>query len=206
MMVYLVQGLTLGFSAAVSPGPFQAFLLSHTLKSGPRRSLALALAPLVTDGPIIALVLLALTQMPDSFLRLLQIAGGLLLLYLAKGASDVFRKSGRATPGEAAPIEGGFLKAVAMNGLNPNPYIFWSTVGGPTLIRGWAESPSHDLSFILGFYLTLIGGLAGYILLFATASRIVPRLTRILNGVSALALLLFGLYQIWQGIFMSGRV
>jgi threonine/homoserine/homoserine lactone efflux protein len=201
MMVYLVQGLTLGFSAAVSPGPFQAFLLSQTLKSGWQRSLMLALAPLVTDGPIIALVLLVLTQIPDRFVSLLQVAGGLLLLYLAKGAFDVFRKSREVRPGVAAPSESSFLKALAMNGLNPNPYIFWSTVGGPTLIRGWAESPGHNIGFLLGFYLTLIGGLAGYIVLFATASRIDPRLTRLLNGVSALALLIFGLYQIWRGAF-----
>jgi len=198
MIVYLLQGLTLGLSAAVSPGPFLAFLLSQTLANGWRRALPITLAPLVSDGPIIALVLLVLTQTPDWFLRALQVIGGLLLIYLAKGAFDVFRKA-TEVKAESASGEGGFFKGVAMNGLNPNPYIFWSTVGGPTLINGWEISPLADVSFLIGMYVALIGGFALYIGLFAAASRVDPRLTRALNLLSAIALCLFGLYRLWQG-------
>ncbi len=200
MVLYLVQGLSLGFSAAVSPGPFLAFLLSQTLAGGWRRALPITLAPLVTDGPIIALVLFVLTQTPGWFVRVLQIAGGLLLLYLAKGAFDVFRNwQGVGAVGSEA-TKGSFLKGVAMNALNPNPYIFWSTVGGPTLLQGWAQSPAHAVVFMVAFYVTIIAGMCAYVILFATAHRLDPRLTRALNLASAILLLGFGLYRIYQGI------
>lgn len=203
MIAYLLQGLTLGFTNSVSPGPFLAYLLSQTLAKGWRHALPLTLAPFVTDGPIIALALLVLSQTPAWFLRVLEIGGGGLLIFLAWGAWQVFR---RPAPEAAAPSEAGresgrdFLKAVGMNATSPGPYLFWSTVGAPTLIAGWAQSPGLAIAFAAGFYLTLIGGLVGYILLFATASRIDPRLTRALNLLSALALLGFGLYRIWQGL------
>lgn len=202
MLFYLLQGLTLGFTASVSPGPFLAFMLSQTLANGWRRTLWLALAPFVTDGPIIALCLLVLTQMPDWFVRVLEVAGGLLLIYLAKGAWDVYRKSLQPTPTvETTPSDkAGFTKAIAMNAVSPGPYLFWGTVGGPLLIESWHKSVGQAASFVVGFYLTLIGGIVGYVILFAVASRIDPRITRALNFISALMLLLFGLYRIYQGV------
>jgi len=205
MTLYLLQGLTLGFTASVSPGPFLAFMLSQTLANGWRRTLWLSLAPFITDGPIIALCLLVLTQTPLWFVRVLQIVGGLLLIYLAKGAWEVYRKSTQPAPAEVTPSQpatkAGFAKAIAMNAISPGPYLFWGTVGGPLLIEGWHKSVGHASAFVVGFYLTLIGGIVGYVLLFALASRIDPRLTRALNAISAVALLLFGLYRIYQGIF-----
>jgi threonine/homoserine/homoserine lactone efflux protein len=200
MFLAFLQGFSLGFTNAVSPGPFLAYLLSQTLERGWRYALPLALAPLVSDGPIILLTLLVLSQTPDWFMRVLLIIGGLLLLYLAKGAFELFLKPKEITATGAA-ANTNFFKAVAMNGTSPGPYIFWGTVGGPTLRQGWLESPGLPVSFLAGFYLTLLGGLMGYIILFAVASRIDPRLTRALNLVSAIALLLFGLYRLWQGIF-----
>lgn len=200
MLLFLIQGLSLGFSAAVSPGPFLAFLLSQTLAGGWRRAIPITFAPLVTDGPIIALVLLVLTQTPDWFVRALQVAGGLLLLYLAKGAFDIFRNWQGVGTVDASATKNSFLKGVAMNAINPNPYIFWSTVGGPTLLQGWAQSPAYVVAFLVTFYVAIIAAMCAYIFLFATAHRLDPRLTRALNLASALLLLGFGLYRIYQGI------
>ncbi len=200
MTGYLLTGISLGFYAAISPGPFQAFLLSQSLKNGWRRTLPAALAPLFTDGPIIALVLLLLTQTPDWFLSALRIAGGFFIIYLAKGAFDTFRKGDFRLSVTPEAAERNMLKAIMMNALNPNPYIFWSVVAGPILLEGWRQAPRLGLSFLLGFYGTMVSGLAGLIILFATARQLGPKVTRILSGVSAAALLIFGLYQIWEGI------
>lgn len=64
MLAYLLQGLSLGLSAMASPGPFQAFIISRTIHNGWQRALPAVLAPLISDGPIIALMVLVLTQMP----------------------------------------------------------------------------------------------------------------------------------------------
>ena len=80
MLFYLLQGITLGLSAAATPGPFQAFLLSQSARIGWRRSLPAACAPLLSDGPIIVLVMLILTSMPGWFLEMLRFGGGLFLV------------------------------------------------------------------------------------------------------------------------------
>jgi hypothetical protein len=46
----------------------------------------------------------------------------------------------------------------------------------------------------------MVCALAGLIVLFSTARRLGPDVTRTLNGVSALALLGFGVYQLWNGV------
>ncbi|MCA9873963.1 MAG: LysE family transporter [Anaerolineales bacterium] len=200
MLIYLSQGLVLGFSAAAQPGPFQAYLLSQTIRNGWRRTLSAAFAPLISDGPIILLVLLILTRTPDWFLDLMRLLGGLFLLYLAWGAYQTFRKAEGLAVGEETAVSQNILKAALMNALSPNPYIFWGTIGGPILIAAWRHSPAWGVSYLAGFYGTLIGGFIAFIALFAVAKSLDPRLSRVLSGVSALALLLFGLYQLWSGV------
>ena len=199
MTGYFLRGLTLGMSAMAMPGPFQAFLLAQALKNGWRRTLPAALAPLVSDGPVVALVLLVLTQMPDWFLAGLRLAGGLFMLYLAWGAWQATKvNTSDLKPNEATGQN--FFKAALMNALSPGPYLFWSILAGPLVIEGWRQSPLVGLSFVLGFYLTLIGGFAVFIILSGTASRLGPQVNRVLSAISALALLGFGLYQLGLGV------
>lgn len=199
MLLYLAQGLVLGGTAAAQPGPFQAYLLSQTLKNGWRRTIWAAFAPLLSDGPIVTLVLLILTQTPDWFLTLMQLVGGLFLLYLAWGAYHTFKTADFIQPPPDTGKQNMF-EAALMNALSPNPYIFWATIAGPILIEGWRQSPALGISFVLGFYGTLIGGFAGFILIFAVARRFDARLNRLLSGVSALVLCGFGLFQLLSGL------
>ena len=199
LLPYILQGVTLGFSAGVSPGPLQAYFLSQTLKNGWKRTLPAAFAPLISDGPIIALVLLVLTQTPDWLRRGLQIAGGAFLLYLAWEAWKNFRTPQQSTtPSQDASRS--LRDATIMNLLNPNPYIFWGTILGPILVTGWRQSPRLGVGFIVGFYAALIAVFMGFIVLFGTAGKISRRLTQMLSAVSALALLIFGVYQAVAGV------
>ena len=154
LAVYIAQGLGYGFSAAVQPGPFQTFLLSQTLKRGWRRALPVALAPLLSDGPIIALRLFVLSQLAAWLEKALHVAGGLFILYLAWGAY----RSWRSYRGEIAAQSGtrNVLQAAAMNALSPGPYIYWGTVTGPILVRGWRERPVNGIAFLAGFYLAMV--------------------------------------------------
>src|SRR5512143_741063 len=86
MWLYIIQGIGYGFAAAAQPGPFQTYLISQTLTKGWQRTLPACLAPLLSDGPIIALCLLVLTQVPAWLQRFLYIAGGLFIIYLAYSA------------------------------------------------------------------------------------------------------------------------
>lgn len=198
--IYLGQGLLLGGAAAAQPGPFQAYLLSQTLRHGVWRTLPASLAPLVSDGPIITLVLLLLTQMPDWLTLLMRLAGGLFLLYLGWGAWRAFRQAHAMRGTQTAVTQGvlrGTLKAALINALSPNPYIFWMTIAGPILLAGWRQTAVAGLVFLLGFYAALIGGFAAFVGLFALTGQLDARLNRALSLLSALALFGFGLWQLW---------
>ena len=202
ILPFLLQGIGYGFSAAVQPGPFQTYLISQTLLNGWRRTLIAALAPLVSDGLIIVTVLFVLTRVPATFRLALQLAGGVFILYLAWGAYRAWRRFDVAAPPAPAAGAGAqsLLRAALMNFLNPNPWIFWSLVTGPILIRAWEESPDKGIAFLVGFYGAMIACLALIIILFGTARRLGPRVSRAALGISAVALAGFGIFQIIKGI------
>jgi threonine/homoserine/homoserine lactone efflux protein len=200
MVAYFIQGLLLGFPAAASPGPLQAFFLSETMRVGWRRTLPTALAPLISDLPIILLVLLILTRTPDWLLRIIRIGGGLFLLYLAASHLVSFRRGSQDESTPEQPIRSSVFKAALTNLLNPNPYIFWGIVAGPILLSALRQSASLALSFILGFYGTLIGGFILFITIFATGRRYAPRLISSFTLLAIVALALFGLFQLISGI------
>ena len=86
MLKYLIFGITYAFAAAVQPGPFQTFIISQTLKKGWRSTLPATFAPVISDGPILILVLFLLNIVPDNFIIILRIGGGFFLLYLGFNA------------------------------------------------------------------------------------------------------------------------
>jgi threonine/homoserine/homoserine lactone efflux protein len=192
--------VTVGLAATGAPGPLHALLLSLTLQNGWRRTLPAAFAPLISDGPIILLVVLVLTQTPAWFLRALQIAGGLFILYLARGAWTAFRQAAGDLEVPAGTGQSGLLKAGFMNLLNPNPYIFWATVNGPILIRAWRVSPWHAAAFLLGFYGTFITLLMALIALFGWAGGLGRGARRLMYGVATIALTGFGLFLLVSGV------
>ncbi len=82
----LLIGISYALSAGLQPGPLQAFFLSKVAENGWRRTLPAAFAPLISDGPIALVSILLLNRLPASFRDLLQLAGGILLLFFAWGS------------------------------------------------------------------------------------------------------------------------
>lgn len=200
MWLYILQGIGFGFAAAAQPGPFQTYLISQTLLKGWQRTLPAAFAPLLSDGPIIALSLLVINQMPPWLQRFLYVVGGLFVLYLAHSAYNSWKNFDATIPFGQTNTEQSLLKAALINTLNPNPYIFWSLVTGPILLTGWRETPLQGLGFITAFYVTMVLSLSTIILVFGFARRLGPKVNRALLAVSAIALVCFGLLQLWLGI------
>ena len=199
MLLYFLQGVTFGFAAAVQPGPFQTYLISQTVSSGWKRTLPAVLAPLISDGPILALVLLVLVRLPDLAIQFLRLAGGAFVIYLAVGAFNSwkhFEDQKAASQTEPKSV----FKAAFINLLSPNPYLFWSLVGAPLLLTAWRETPLNGIGLLLGFYITIIGCTAGIVLLIGSTGKLGAKFNRTLLGISSLALFGMGIYQIWLGV------
>ncbi|HEX6269370.1 MAG TPA: LysE family transporter [Anaerolineales bacterium] len=200
MWLYILQGSGYGFAAAVQPGPFQTYLISHTLTKGWQRTLPAAFAPLISDGPIITLCLLVLSQVPLWLQRVLYIAGGLFVLYLAYGAYKALQNFDANALSTEMGIQRSVFKAALINTLNPNPYIYWTLVTGPILLAGWRETPINGVSFLTGFYMAMILSLSTMIIVFGSARPLGPKVNRALLGISAVALFCFGVVQLWWGM------
>jgi threonine/homoserine/homoserine lactone efflux protein len=200
MTGYMLLGITYAFAASVQPGPFQTYLISRTLSSGWRRAAPAAFAPLISDGPIILLVLLVISRIPPWWTQILQAGGGLFLLYLAFGAYKNWRASDLENADQKQGTADATFKAVIVNLLNPNPYIAWSLVMGPLLLKAWQEAPSNGIALLVGFYSTMILVTLGIMSLFAFARNLGLRVSRSLVGFSCIALASFGFYSLWMGI------
>ncbi len=195
MFSSLLLGSGFAFAAAIQPGPLQAYLLSSVAKLGWRRTLPAALSPLLSDGPIILVVLLVLTRLPDEAARLLQAAGGLLLLYFAWSSYREWQR-GPSLKAEANAAPRTLLEATGVNLLNPNPWLGWSLVMGPALMAAWQQDPAAGIAFLLSFYGVLIAMTALIILLFGTTSFLSPRLRRSLLLLSGILLAALGVYRL----------
>jgi threonine/homoserine/homoserine lactone efflux protein len=199
-LTYLLQGAALGIAAAITPGTFQTYLISESLTGGFRRSAPIAFAPLISDLPIILLSLFLLNQLPENFIGIISIAGGVFALYLAWRLWGNWRKG--AEPQTADTENSGTLRrGVIANFLTPGPYLFWSLLSGPILLTALRQSIAFGAAFLLGFYGVLILSLLGIALLFSQARRLGPRVVHIMLLVSIIILVIFAGLLIWRGIF-----
>ena len=199
----ILLGSALAFAAVLQPGPLQAYFLSSVAQRGWRRTLPAALAPICSDAPIVLTVLFVLTRLPDSAARLMQAAGGLLLMYFAWSA---YRDWRRAPSMEAEPGKGGtrtLLEAAAINILNPNPWLGWMLVMGPALIAAWHESPASGIAFLVSFYSVIVGMSALLILLLGTSRFLNPQARHSLILVSAVLLAALGVYRLSLSLISS---
>jgi len=149
----VLSGAALGLTAGISPGPILALVVLESLAHGWRAGAKVALAPLLTDLPIIAAVWLALRHVAGQAapLAALSVAGG---LYLVSLGWDCLRGPDMAA-GPAIP--GTLRKAIVANFLNPHPYLFWLLVGVPMLARLATDGPAPAVLYLVSFYASIVG-------------------------------------------------
>ncbi len=192
MLKSLIAGVVLGSSSGFSPGPLSTLVITQTLQHGTREGLKVALAPLITDVPIVAVSLLVLSRLAESgrALGAVSLIGACFVVFLAW-------KSFCAQPPEteaAASAPRSVWKGTLVNFLSPNPYLFWMTVGAPTTVGAWQRSAAAAALFVAAFYVMLVGGkCAMAVLVGRTRHFITGRIYGvIMKGLGALLLLYAG--------------
>jgi len=155
MVNFLAMGSILGLSAGFAPGPLLTLVISETLQHDIRAGVKVAIAPMITDLPIIMLTLFILVKL-SGFHRVLGIIscmGGLFVLYL--GWQSIVTKGVELNLQGTRPRS--LAKGIIVNTLNPHPYLFWFGVGGPTVIKAMNLGMLAPLAFIGSFYVLLVG-------------------------------------------------
>jgi threonine/homoserine/homoserine lactone efflux protein len=151
----LAAGTVFGLSAGLAPGPLLALVVTQTLQHGIREGAKVAMAPLLTDLPIILVSLLVLSRLSrfEPLLGVVSVLGGAYVLLLAYGSL----RTGATNLVEPHDRPRSFRKGAMINALNPHPYLFWATVGGPFLLRNGEQGVAAPFLFLLAFYLFLVG-------------------------------------------------
>ncbi|MCC5577689.1 LysE family transporter [Microtetraspora sp. AC03309] len=208
----LLLGLSLGLGAGVAPGALLGLVITASLRGGFRAGLGLACVPLLSDLPVVLLSVTAVGALPGVFLRVLAVVGGLYVVHLAISAARESRTARPPEPGVTVSSATGssitgpssvreVLRGVAVNMLNPHPWLFWIAVGAPIFAAAWERTPAAALAFTGGFYLVLVGSkvvLAAMV--GAGRHRLGVRGYRVLLAGSALLMAVTGLLLLVRGV------
>jgi threonine/homoserine/homoserine lactone efflux protein len=155
MLEYLTQGTLLGLAAGVAPGPLLVLVVTETIRHDTVAGVKVALAPMITDVPIITLAMLVLPRLPhfEFILGVVSIIGALFIGYLA---CESFRTQGIQL--HSTHIKPQSLKrGVITNLLNPHPYVFWLGVGVPLIYRAAQVSYAGAAAFVGSFFVFIVG-------------------------------------------------
>ena len=155
MLTFLTAGTVLGLSAGFAPGPLLALVVSETLQHDRKAGVKVALAPVITDLPIIIFSLLVLAKLSrfQNILGIISFIGAFFILYLGIANMKIKGVQIDADPTPQKSLQKGIL----VNALSPHPYLFWLTVGGPTTIKALDLSLLAAIGFVVCFYVLLVG-------------------------------------------------
>jgi threonine/homoserine/homoserine lactone efflux protein len=154
-VTFLISGALLGLAAGISPGPLLTLVISETLKHSRKEGIIIASTPVLTDVPVILLSVFILKKLSgfNYVLGSISILGAFFIAYLAY---ESFITKGVELDMQNIKIQS-LGKGIITNVLSPHPYLFWITIGAPTILKAFRISPVSGLSFLIGFYLFLVG-------------------------------------------------
>jgi threonine/homoserine/homoserine lactone efflux protein len=200
-MSQLLAGIALGLGAGITPGPLLTLVLTSTLQRGFGAGLRVAVAPLITDAPIILLAVAVVSSVSDGVLRGLGIVGGFVVV--AMGGRTIW-EAGRLHGADDERVVAGaqdLWRGVLVNALSPHPWIFWLGAGAPLLVTAWRDSAAQGVLFLVGFYVLLVGSKVGVAWAVAQGRRrLSDRWRRRLLVIGGILLVLGGGVLAWEAI------
>lgn len=196
-MTELLTGLSIGLAAGISPGPLQTLVVTSTLQRGFGAGWRVAVAPLITDLPIVMAGVFLAASIPSRFLNGLAIAGGVLVILVGVWTWREGVEPAPETGSEPADL----WRGVVVNLVSPHPWGFWLAAGGPLLIAAWRKGPWFAAVFLIGFYGLLVGSkIALAWAVDRSRTRLSPTWRRRFVVGSAVLLVVGGGLLLWQGV------
>ena len=199
------MGAVFGLTAGISPGPLLTLVISETLRHNKKEGVKIAVAPLITDIPIVLLTIFFLSRMASSdiILGLISIFGGIFIAYL--GYDSIRSKGIEIDVQNLKPKS--IRKGIIVNILSPHPYIFWLVVGAPIIIKAYQANPVAAFAFLIAFYVMLIGSKISIALVVDRSRAFLKNKAFIWTlRILGLVLLIFAILIIWEGMTYLGII
>ena len=214
LLPLIVAGAGWGFLAGISIGPFLGYVINIVLTRGWRRTLPLVSIPLLVDTPIIITFLYILRELPDFVVDTMGIVGGAFVLWLGWNTwqdnqrMQAYKKKStqinmQVDPNNPSPaMTGVFLRGMLVNALNPAPYLFWSTVSGPTLIRAIEQGGAgYAAAFLISYYGIFLSLILALMIVVDRLGDLDERFNRYLLPVTIILMIVLGIGLIGVGLF-----
>jgi len=199
MWHFISAGVLLGLSSGLSPGPLLTLVLTQTISHNRAEGIKVALSPLITDLPIILITVLILGRLArfDIFLAIISFVGAIFLAYL--GVESLRSKELNLDVKDSK--SGSLKKGIIANFLNPSPYLFWTTVGTPLLLKAYKTDLLASILFMLLFYVCLTGSKVLVAFLADRSKQFInQKVYLILMRILGIALLIFSLIFLYDGV------
>jgi threonine/homoserine/homoserine lactone efflux protein len=204
----------IGFAVASIPGPTSILIATQTLRHGAGAGLLTMTAPLMLDAFVmlpLGLVLQASLFRGGGAL-VLGLCGAIFLIWLGvqsirAGIEHVHTIRDADAARRARKRElGPFSKGLVTHLTSPYPYVYWATVGGSFVLKGFADGGIRDAArFPIGFWCGTSTFTLILILLVARGKKLLPaRAEPYFHHISGVLLIGSGIYlaaSVWHGIF-----
>jgi threonine/homoserine/homoserine lactone efflux protein len=200
---FIISGIVFGLGGGLTPGPLMTLVISETLKHGTKEGLKVALAPLITDFPVVLISIFLLSKLSDInlIIGIISLIGAVFLVYLCyesftyKGVeidTDYFKPQS-------------LRKGILANVFNPAPILFWISVGAPTVLKGYEVSVIASVYFIFFMYLFLVGSkLLTAALVGKSRQFLMSRNYMLIIKILGVALFVFALFFLKDGLVLLG--
>jgi threonine/homoserine/homoserine lactone efflux protein len=205
MLTFLTAGIILGLSAGVAPGPLLALVVSETLQHDIKAGVKVALAPILTDLPIILLTLFILAKLArfHIVLGVVSVIGACFIFYL--GIRNTSTRG--ADIAENTGTRKSLQKGILVNALSPHPYLFWFSVGAPTTIKALELNMAAAASFVLSFYVLLVGSKIVLAIMVGKSRSFLKGNTYInIMRLLGVILILFAVFLFRDGLHLLGLI
>jgi threonine/homoserine/homoserine lactone efflux protein len=198
----VMAGLGIGIALAGAPGPVQAVLLTEAVRGGIARGFRALAGVHITFGLVLMCLALGLSVATPSgpVLRILEMAGGALLLWLAV---EGVRSGSAATKGRVggparSPVARGALAIL----LNPGGWLFLGAVASPLFATATAQGGTRRALFVaLGLVSGAAVGDCAVVLLGAIGVRRAgARIERLVFRALAVVLAGLGVWLMIEGV------
>jgi len=155
--------------------------------------------------PIVLVSILVLAKLSESnlILGIISILGALFMMYLAYESISVKGIDLNIPQVEAQSLK----KGIITNFLNPHPYVFWMTVGTPTILKAYKVNLASAVLYVAGFYVLLVGSKMVIALLVDESKMFLKnRLYKYLLRALGLVLLIFSMVFVRDGLEFFGLI
>jgi len=195
----MAMGAFFGLTAGISPGPLLTLVITETLKHNKKEGIKIAIAPLITDLPIIIATTFIFSKLSqfNIILGLISFLGAAFFTWLGY---ETMKTKGLYYEVQQLKPES-LKKGITANILNPHPYIFWLTVGIPTAFKAYEINLITVILYFLLFYVLLIGSKITVALLVEKSKTfLTTKAYKLIMHILATALFIFASLFIYDGI------